>query len=156
MKSICIVPCGKTKIWDKNEDAGPTPAKNVYIGVFARKCQAYAQAFFGENYLILSAKHGFLWPDDIIPENYNVTFKCKNPPPISLEALIQIANEKDLYTYDRFVIIAGKVYAQYARAVFPGKEISTPLEHCHGNGEMMHVLKEAIRTGEPLISNCCK
>lgn len=36
---LCIVPCGTKKIWDENPNAGPTLAKDVYIGPFAKKVQ---------------------------------------------------------------------------------------------------------------------
>jgi hypothetical protein len=46
MKTLCIVPCGKTKIWDKNPNAGPTKAEYVYVGSFAKKCREYATTFY--------------------------------------------------------------------------------------------------------------
>jgi len=46
MKTLCIVPCGKAKIWDKNPKAGPTMAKQVYTGPFAKKCQEYAELYY--------------------------------------------------------------------------------------------------------------
>ena len=48
----------KKKIWDKHLDYGPMEAKDVYISPFGKACQAYATMFF-ENWVILSAKHGF-------------------------------------------------------------------------------------------------
>jgi len=42
MKTLCIVPCGNWKIWDKNPKAGPTKAEYVYIGPFAKKRRVYA------------------------------------------------------------------------------------------------------------------
>ncbi len=29
---LVIVPCGLSKIWDKNPNAGPMPAKDAYTG----------------------------------------------------------------------------------------------------------------------------
>ena len=58
MRRLCIIPCGKKKIWDKYPDYGPMEAKDVYISPFGKACQAYATMFF-ENWVILSAKHGF-------------------------------------------------------------------------------------------------
>lgn len=67
MRRLCIIPCGKKKIWDKYPDYGPMEAKDVYISPFGKACQAYATMFF-ENWVILSAKHGFLRPNDIVLE----------------------------------------------------------------------------------------
>ena len=36
MKRICIIPCGKKKIWDKHSDYGPMEAKDVYISPFEK------------------------------------------------------------------------------------------------------------------------
>ena len=76
MKRICIIPCGKKKIWDKHSDYAPMEAKDVYISPFGKACQAYATMFF-ENWVILSAKHGFLRPNDIVLENYDLAFDSK-------------------------------------------------------------------------------
>jgi len=62
MRTLCVIPCGKTKIWDKKPDAGSTNARDVYIGPFAKKCREYAEKFYSTSWCILSAKHGFLFP----------------------------------------------------------------------------------------------
>jgi len=77
IKVLCIIPCGNRKIWDKNPNAGPTRAKDVYIGPFAKKCKEYAEKFYLSSWCILSAKYGFLFPDDIVPGSYNVTLMIK-------------------------------------------------------------------------------
>jgi len=74
MKTLCIVPCGNRKIWDKNPNAGPTKVEHVYIGPFAKKCREYAMRFYPSSWCILSAKYGFLFPNDIVPIPYNVSF----------------------------------------------------------------------------------
>lgn len=71
MKSLCIVPCGNKKIWDKYPDAGETRAKDVYIGSFIRKCQEYALKFYPESWCILSAKYGFIFPEEVIEGPYS-------------------------------------------------------------------------------------
>ena len=71
IKVLCIIPCGNRKIWDKNPNAGPTRAKDIYIGPFAKKRKEYAEKFYLSSWCILSAKYGFLFPDDIVPGSYN-------------------------------------------------------------------------------------
>ena len=66
----------KKKIWDKHSDYRSMEAKDVYISPFGKACQAYATMFF-ENWVILSAKHGFLRPSDIVLENYDLAFDSK-------------------------------------------------------------------------------
>jgi hypothetical protein len=150
MKTICIVPCGKTKIWDRFPDAGPTPAKNVYIGVFARKCQEYARVFYPGSYYILSAKYGFLHPDDIVPEKYNITFKNPTTLPISITKLVEIARKKGLLDTNGVVVVAGRDYSEIIRKVFVGKQIIEPLRGCKGNGFMMQKINDAIQNRKPI------
>jgi hypothetical protein len=150
MKTICIVPCGKEKIWKKYPEAGPTPAKEVYTGTFANICQKYARKFYGESYLILSAKYGFLFPFDIVPGDYNVTFTKLSTHPITIPELIRIARDKQLFQFECFVIIAGRVYSEIATQVFLEKIIEKPLASCHDMFEMIKLMNKAILTNQPL------
>ncbi len=150
MKTLCIVPCGKQKIWKKNPAAGPTLAKEVYTGSFARKCQEYASLFYPTDYVILSAKYGFLWPNDVIPGDYSVTFNDLRTHPITISELEKSARSKDLYAYDQIVVVAGKNYVDMAKKVFPGKHIHDPLKGCTRNGFMMQRLKQAILKKLPI------
>ena len=45
MRRLCIIPCGKKKIWDKYPGYGPMEAKDVYISPFGKACQSYATMF---------------------------------------------------------------------------------------------------------------
>ncbi len=76
MSAICIIPCGKKKIWDKYPSEGAVSAEEAYIGTFHRLAEQYAKKFFND-WIIISAKHGFLLPHDIVPENYDLTFGQK-------------------------------------------------------------------------------
>lgn len=145
MKSLCIVPCGKKKIWDKIPNAGPTMAKNVYTGPFAKKCREYAKKFHPDNWIILSAKYGFLAPDDIISGPYNVSFNDKSSIAISTEELRKQVKEKNLDKYDEFVILGGKYYIEIIRSAFSEKEVFNPLDGCKGIGYMMAKLNELIK-----------
>ena len=148
MRTLCIVSCGKKKIWDEKPDAGPTKARDVYIGKFAKKCREYAEKFYSTSWCILSAKHGFLFPDEVVPSNYNVTF-CKNKSQkISIEELSKQIVEKRLDKFDRIVVLGGKCYVDIVKKVFRGKEIHAPLIDCR-IGEMMKKINEAIQRGIP-------
>jgi len=147
---LCVVPCGQRKIWSKNPSDGPTKARDAYIGPFARTCIEYAEKFYPGRYVILSAKHGFLYPDEIIPEDYNVTFNDPGTNPIGVEELRKQAERKGLMKYDEIVIVAGSSYVEMVRKVFAGKRIVTPLKGLGGMGAMMAAMKRAIREGEEL------
>ena len=147
---LCIVPCGKQKIWDKDPNAGPTKARDVYIGPFAKTCIEYAEKFYPNSYVILSAKYGFLFPDEIVPENYNVTFNDPKTNPITVEELRKQAERKGLTNYDEIVVLAGSNYVEIVKKVFTGKRIITPLRGLRGMGPMMSAMKKAIREGREL------
>jgi hypothetical protein len=150
---LCIVPCGKRKIWDRNPSAGPTPAKDVYIGPFAMTCIRYAQAYYPQSYYILSAKYGFLKPDDLIPRNYNVSFKFPETNPISIERLKESAVSQGLFDYQQIVAIAGNEYLLRINVVFRGLQVYAPLSEYHNMFEMIAGLNRAIINGHPLALN---
>lgn len=150
MKTLCIVPCGNRKIWDKNPKAGPTKAEYVYIGPFAKKCREYAMRFYPSSWCILSAKYGFLFPDELVTGPYNVSFNDPKTNPITTKELFAQVKEKGLDNYDRIVILGGKNYVEMANEVFSSKEILSPLSDCKGIGYMMGKLNDSIKRGVPL------
>lgn len=114
---LCIVPCGSKKIWDKNPNAGPTPAKDVYIGPLAKKCKEYARKFYPSPWCIMFAKYGFLFPDEIIEGTYNVSFNDKKTNPISVEALVEQAQEKGLSNFNAIIVLGGRNYVNMVKSL---------------------------------------
>lgn len=153
MKTLCIVPCGVSKVWDKNPNAGPTAARNVYIGPFATVCRKYAEKFFPKSWCILSAKYGFLFPDDIVPGPYNVTFNKKKSEPITLNQLSSQLKRKKLNRYNAVVVLGGKNYTNRIEILYSGVLIYSPLKNLRGMGYMMQKLRRAIITENPLLIN---
>lgn len=149
MKILCIVPCGKAKIWDKHPDAGPTKAMDVYIGPFARKCQEYARKYYPNSWFIISAKYGFLKPSDVIPGPYNVSFKYEKSNPINLEELKDQAVQRRLNKFGKIVVLGGRNYSDMMGEVFESKKIDVPLSGCKGIGYMMQKINELIASGRP-------
>jgi len=147
---LCVISCGKKKIWDVNPQAGPTKAKEVYVGPFTKICIQYAEKFYPNNYVILSAKYGFLFPEELVPENYNVTFKNLKTNPISIEELTKQAQEKELIKYDEIVVIGSSQYVDIVKKVFAGQKIFTPLQGLGRIGVMMSAIKKAVREGKEL------
>ena len=149
MKRLCIIPCGKKKIWDKHSNYGPMEAKDVYISPFGKACQAYATMFF-ENWVILSAKHGFLRPNDIVLENYDLACDSKSDEVISIEQLQKQLVDKSLLQFDEIVLLAGKKHKKVVTKLYPEEMITYPLEGCKGMGYMLQRLKEAVKEGEEI------
>ncbi len=150
MRSLCIVPCGSRKIWARCPTAGPTPARSVYIGPLAVKCRQYAERFNPSSWCILSAKHGFLFPDNVVPGPYNVTFNDPKTNPIGPETLLLQSTARGLDAYEQIVVLGGRNYVRIVRQVMTDKSIHAPLSECKGNGYMMQLLNKAIAQGQCL------
>jgi len=85
---LVIVPCGKSKIWDKQSDRGPTAARGAYTGTpFKLNCR-YAECF-GDAWVVLSAKYGLIKPEFEISGPYEVAFTKPRTCPIATESLQQ-------------------------------------------------------------------
>jgi hypothetical protein len=154
VKELCIIPAGERKIWAQNPKTGPTKAVEAYIGPFTGMCRKYAEKFYPGAWCFISAKYGFLLPDDIVRGPYNEVFAGKirgrEANPISLEQLSIIAAKKGLDAYDQIAVLGGKVYVDITRQVFPEKEVSAPLSGSPGMGYMMSKLSKSLRSGAKL------
>lgn len=144
MERLCIIPCGKRKIWDTDPEAGPTPARLAYLSAHHRNCQAYARTFFGDHWVILSARHGFLRPDDIVPENYDVPFSPQGVGEITPEQLRAQAEAKGLTTYPHIVVLGGRKFEPVVRSALTAP-VTFPLRGLQGIGSMNQALLKAVR-----------
>ncbi|MCL5997702.1 MAG: hypothetical protein M1546_16840, partial [Chloroflexi bacterium] len=101
---------------------------------------------------ILSAKHGFLCPEDVVRENYDVAFDLPDTGPISIDELKQQVRDKKLTIYDRVVALGGRRYVGIVRQVFVGTpvDVYAPLEGLGGIGFMVQVLNKAVEDRRPL------
>ena len=149
MSVLVVVSCGMRKIWDANSSAGPTPARNAYVGAPFKVNREYAEKF-ADRWVILSAKYGFIDPDFIIPENYNVTFKRPKTHPISVHDLRRQIIEKGLSKFSKVVVLGGRDYVDVTRRAFEGFKVTIvaptlglPI------GKAMSRVRKAIQGGEP-------
>lgn len=144
MKRLCIIPCGKKKIWDNHPNTGPVRAEDAYLSPYHQACERYAKAFFDE-WVILSAKHGFLRPDDIVPENYDVAFGTEHSEIMTAEELHRQFCEKGFSDIEELVMLGGKKYRSVLNAVIgEHQHISWPLSSCKGIGYMLQALNRAV------------
>lgn len=140
MSRIIIIPCGSKKIFDKDPSIQNVKAEDLYIGSYHLKCKEFAK--YIAEYCILSAKYGFLFPDDIIIDNYNVTFNDKKTDPIKVSQL-----KEQLYKFDKYNIIecaCGKKYHDIIEKAF-GREIFNYLVGFKGMGYQMKYMTDYIR-----------
>lgn len=147
--ALVIVPCGSAKLWDRQPEAGPTPARDAYTGYPFRVNRAYAERF-GACWLILSAKYGFIAPDFIIPGPYDVSFNHRASGPIATEELRCQAREQRLDRWPVVVALGGRRYREAVAAAFEGTgaAIVSPFAGLP-LGRMIRATREAIERGQP-------
>ena len=128
MSKLVIVQCGGSKIWKNNPNLGKVEAKSAYVSPYFHKNRLYAEKY-GDSWIILSAKYGFILPDEKI-EDYNVTFKSKKTGPISLSDLREQVIKKQLHQYDEVIVLGGKEYLEAVNKAFQNTDcqISSPFE----------------------------
>jgi N-glycosylase/DNA lyase len=120
-----IIECSKRKIWDLAAASTPrfVPAKQAYLGDSIRSWLADPRAST-ERWLILSARYGFIDPDQPI-ENYDVTFKLPSTGPIPNDALaaqvryqVRWADAVPIRQFNRVVVHGHRDYFDRVRAAF--------------------------------------
>jgi hypothetical protein len=145
---LVIVPCGSAKIWKKHPNRGPTPARDVYIGSPFKVNREFAERH-ADRWVILSAKYGFINPDFLIPESYEVTFKRRSTNPISTERLAEQVRAMGLGRYARIIGLGGVDYRAAIRAAFDGLDARLEFPTAGmGLGESLGFLKVYDPRGE--------
>ena len=146
---LVIVPCGKSKIWDKQPHCGPTVASDAYTGAPFKLNRRYAECF-GDAWVILSAKHGLIEPEFVIPGPYEVTFNRASTHPITKERLQQ---QVGILGLNRYALVVGLGGADYRKAICDA--FVTSVVHLIFPfaglpiGKMMQATKQAVETGKP-------
>jgi hypothetical protein len=151
-KTLILVACGRRKVWDRDPAAGPTLARDAYTGGPFRLNRAYAERF-GERWLILSARHGLIAPEFVLPGPYDVTFKRPSTSPVAGGVLRGQARALALAPGTCVVVLGGAGYRAAALEAFAGTPacLSFPLAGLPV-GKAMQALRRALDTGVPLAS----
>lgn len=134
MKTIVLVGCGKGKL------PHAARAKDLYTGTLFRKCRAYAERF-GDDWGILSAKHGLLLPGDLI-RPYDLALQDLSLD--DLEAWVRATNREIRREWPRanFVCLAGELYGRAFTAPVP-IDVTFPMAGL-GVGERLKYLNDAL------------
>lgn len=146
---LVIVPCGKQKIWDAEPHYGPSRAADAYTGtLFTLNC-AYAENF-GNAWVVLSARYGFIEPDFWIPGPYDVTFNQKSTGSMGSEALQRQVEDLQLARYGIVAGLGGVRYRDVITAAFAGSAVRLvfPFEGLT-IGRMLQATKRALENGDP-------
>jgi hypothetical protein len=147
---LVIVPCGHKKIWDRNQNAGPTKAQDAYTGVPFVVNREFAQ-HFGERWMILSAKYGFIDPDFVIAGPYNVTFKRPSTRPVSTVELQKQVRRLKPNQFPSVIGLGGKEYRNAITEAF--EDTSVDLRFPFAGlpiGKAMQGTVRAIKTNQPV------
>jgi len=151
VRRLVIVQCGGAKIWDKQPNADPTPARDAYTSVYFQLNREYADKF-ANHWVILSAKYGFIEPDFIIPQNYNVTFKRKRTNPISVRQLRDQVRAKKLAHFGLVEVLGGLDYYKQVKEAFAGTDahVRWAFQGLEGIGYFMQRVRRAIDESVPI------
>jgi hypothetical protein len=148
-RTLVVVPCGKAKIWDKKPTAGPKPARDAYTGAPFKVNREYAERF-GDEWVVLSAKYGFLRPTDLVEGPYNITFKQPSTGPIEVNALRRQISDRRLDQFEQVIALGGKIYQMVVEQAFAasGRPVKFPFAGAK-LGEALRAAKQAIAAGKP-------
>lgn len=148
--TLGIIPCSKAKIWDAFPDIGGVLAENAYTNPFHQLARSYVN-LFAKDWVIFSAKYGFLSPQEIIPEFYDVTFDRPEDPYISIDELKQQIKAKGLHKYRHMIAVCNNRYIAklekaFSNEIGAGKiKLEVPFENIEDDAAGSSVLNAAIR-----------
>lgn len=146
---LVVVPCGRSKIWNGEPNRGPARAADAYTGTLFSLNRSYAERF-GDDWIILSAKYGFISPDFEIPETYEVTFNRKGTNPISHERLRQQVKDLRLDKYSQVVALGGAAYRDAVTEAFASSPVHLVFPFAGlPIGRMLQATKRALDNGHP-------
>ncbi len=147
--TLVIVPCGQRKIWDRYPNAGPVAARNAYTGPLFKVNREYAEKF-GDRWVVLSAKYGFISPDFTIPGPYNVTFKRKQTCPIPVATLSDQVRHQSLGQFQLVIGLGGREYVSVIRGAFAPWPVRLLFPFAGlPIGKMMQATRRAIDSDKP-------
>jgi hypothetical protein len=128
------------------------PARLAYTGPPFKVNREYAE-HFSEIWVILSAKYGFLNPEDIIEGPYNVTFKRRSPPPIGHAALRGQVRDQGLDRFDDVIGLGGRDYRAVIEHAFAASRATLHFPFSGMTlGKSLQAAKQAIANDRPLPS----
>jgi hypothetical protein len=148
--TLIVVPCGARKIWRDQPWRGAVTARDAYTSDLFRTNRDYAQ-MFGERWVVLSAKYGFIDPDFEIPGPYECTFNDPGTQTISFDELCRQRSELHLDQYERVVGLGGKEYRTIVAEVFgdTSADVTFPFAGL-SIGLLLQATTRAIQTGTPI------
>jgi hypothetical protein len=142
MSVLAVIPCSKEKIWDIDAQRGAVRADQAYRSAFHKLSRLYAEKH-ADDWVILSAKYGFLCPGDRVDGPYDVTFGRPLDPYITQSDLSAQASE-GWSKVGAVIVLCPSLYEQRVRRAFSFADVQTPLKGVGGWGAMHSFLRRAI------------
>jgi hypothetical protein len=110
--------------------------------------RAYAERF-GDAWVILSAKYGFIPPDFVLPGPYEVTFKRRSTQPISFADLQRQVEELALDQYDVVIGLGGKEYRAAIESALTTSSVQVNIPFAGlTQGKLLQATKQSIGRGD--------
>lgn len=142
-KILVITGCTKEKLgYDSSVKA---PAKNMYQGRLFKVVRKYCETM-GFDYVIISAKYGFLHPDDVI-EGYEKVLRTKEDVK-QIQPIVEKKLKPLLDKYDKIVVIAGKRYREVLENLW-GERFTTIKSR--GYGDLCSIVSKATPSDKSLL-----
>ena len=140
---LVITECTKEKLAYNNSLR--VPAKKMYQGRLFKNVRNYCEAM-GFDYVIISAKYGLLFPEDVI-EGYERVLKTKEDI-LKIQHLVEDKLKPVLKDYEKIVVIAGKKYREVLRNLWDERFIAVKSK---GYGDLCSIIRKATPKGKSLL-----
>jgi hypothetical protein len=143
LKTLAILSCSAKKL------DHPAPAKDLYQGTLFKKCRELCEKR-GWDYIILSAKHGIVFPEQVL-----CPYDKKLENMADARELFHKIYDKIWYIigeYDEVYIIAGKFYTEfyYSNGVGEDHYKCNFIRDERGIGGLIQKINEMINSGKSL------
>ncbi|MEM1577081.1 MAG: hypothetical protein QXT98_06190, partial [Archaeoglobaceae archaeon] len=142
-KVLIITECSKEKLGYSS--LIKAPAKKMYQGRLFKTVREYAETM-GFDYVIISAKYGLIFPNEII-EGYEKVLQTSE----DVERIRPIVEEKlkpILDKYEKILVIAGEKYRETLRNLWDERFITVKSK---GYGDLCSIIKQAIPREKSLL-----
>jgi hypothetical protein len=142
-KVLVITECTKEKLgYDSSTKAA---AKKMYQGRLFKAVKAYSEAM-GFDYVIISAKYGLVFPNDVI-EGYEKVLQTKEDIK-NIQPLVEDKLRLLLKNYDRIVVISGEKYRNVLQNLWDDRFLAV---RSRGYGDFCSIIENATPKGKTLL-----
>jgi len=124
VETVCLVSCVGSK------RAEPAPARDLYQSDWFIKARRYVEAM-GCPWFILSAKHGLISPDEVIPPYEQTLNTMGVSERRDWARMVQNQMDEQMPNASHIVILAGKRYREFLKDYLRRRAdtVDVPMEH---------------------------